>query len=65
MNQEVAPHIDGYYYTGSNREGLSNRHAREGVGILIPEHLNRSVKKDMNIFQSLRKLLNKKVKRDT
>ena len=97
VNQEVAPPIEGYYYIGSNREGLSTRQAKEGVGILISENLgeviwtekgrnfiahsmkvsgieyiiisvyvtHESLKKNMEIFQNLRKLLNKRVKKDT
>ena len=39
INIEEPPKIGGYYYVGSNRQGLVPRKAKEGVGILIPENL--------------------------
>ena len=39
MNDEMAPRLNGYSFLGSNRSGESGKHAKAGVGMLIPENL--------------------------
>ncbi|XP_018497315.1 uncharacterized protein LOC108865118, partial [Galendromus occidentalis] len=43
MNEEVPPKISQYEWLGSNREGKTGKHAKAGVGILIPQGIGRVI----------------------
>ena len=40
---EETPEIEGYYYIGSNRQGLLTKNAKGGIGVLIPENLREEI----------------------